>query len=805
MPVNHPITPPSLPQITLRALGTIALTDGDGRPIENAMGRPKQMAALFYILLAEPRGVHRRDTLLALLWPELSEERARIALNKATHAVRKLLGADVIVRPTDQELVADPQVIGCDALDFVDAAAAGDHARALDLYQGELLAGLHVGDAPAFMQWLDERRLAFRRQAVASALAVAHQERHSNPARALECARRARDIDPFAEDALRAELLLLDARGDRAQAMREVHAFAERLAAEYDTEPAPETLELVNAIRGRSEANTVDRFTPPPLNVADAPRRPRRWAVGAALVVVLAAGGFVAARGSGPTLDRATVEAAEAGTKSPEALAAYMDGERAYRAGSFTASVEAFKRAAEGDREFALAWWKLSMAARWAGAPGLVQSSFDRARQLSARLPDEARMHLLAQQLYDSAQYQRALAVFEQVIARQPRDVDALASAAEVRFHFGDPFGWPTAASEEYWRRVIELRPRDAGALIHLVEIAAMAGDRAAFERWSSQLRPDSLDVDRRVLVRVMRAFVFGDSLARTAAVADLALASPAERDALFQRVAAAAPDPHAFARLVVPVMLAHGSQRAWVYQCAVWLAAGAGRTDEVRALIDSGAAVIPDDRWVLAGTLIALPHLEFGRGWSLAALDSLSRMQRPGGRLPLWTYVEGAASLRLGDRERGARGAQLLERTRFTPPDSAIAVRLARLLRADMALAAGETRRALELLGPPVEPLDYRMEFPVEHDRLLRAEIAERQGNLTQARAWYATFPDQGLTDVSLVAWARYRQGMVEERLGDSRAAQAQYERARAALRDADGGARAFRERLAAVADSGA
>jgi hypothetical protein len=71
-------------------------------------------------------------------------------------------------------------------------------------------------------------------------------------------------------------------------------------------------------------------------------------------------------------------------TSSVEALKAYIEGERAFRTGSYLPAVDAFQRAVAADPEFALAYYRLSMTEErlaWAGAS---QRSAE-ARELSAR------------------------------------------------------------------------------------------------------------------------------------------------------------------------------------------------------------------------------------------------------------------------------------------------------------------------------------------------------------------------------------------------------------------------------------
>ena len=131
--------------IQLRILGGIELTDGNGDPVNVVAAQSKRFAILVYLALAMPRGWHRRDTLLALFWPELDQARARHALRQALHFLRKSLGDD-IVRSRGSEDVAAGTGVWCDAVAFED----GDPTvHTLALYRGELLRGFFIRDAAA--------------------------------------------------------------------------------------------------------------------------------------------------------------------------------------------------------------------------------------------------------------------------------------------------------------------------------------------------------------------------------------------------------------------------------------------------------------------------------------------------------------------------------------------------------------------------------------------------------------------------------------------------------------------------------
>jgi len=95
--------------IDLRLLGAVevrASHDNEGRP---TLTQPKRVALLVYLALGEPAGLHSRDRLLALLWPEADEGSSRHSLRNALHAIRQALGdVSFAVHKTLKEAL-DPQ------------------------------------------------------------------------------------------------------------------------------------------------------------------------------------------------------------------------------------------------------------------------------------------------------------------------------------------------------------------------------------------------------------------------------------------------------------------------------------------------------------------------------------------------------------------------------------------------------------------------------------------------------------------------------------------------------------------------
>ena len=238
--------------IRLRMLGTVDLKDSQGREIQPVLRRAKLLALLGYLAAARPAGLHRRDTLIALLWPELDNAHARNSLRQAVHALRAALGRDAVVARGEEEIGLSEQALSCDAREFWTALDAGHAEQALELFRGALLEGLHVSDAPEFERWLDSEREQLRRRASEAAEHLAQQAATAgNSTGAVRWAVRVTEISPFDETAVRRLIELLDRGGDRAGAVRAYEEFERRLDRDLGVQPSPETSALVGSIRTR--------------------------------------------------------------------------------------------------------------------------------------------------------------------------------------------------------------------------------------------------------------------------------------------------------------------------------------------------------------------------------------------------------------------------------------------------------------------------------------------------------------------------------------------------------------------------
>ena len=269
--------------IELRILGPLDLRAPDGTEVRSVLSQPKRLVLLAYLAVT-PGAFRRRDTLLALFWPELDQPRARAALRQAVYHLRRALGAEVIVGRGDDELGIDPARLWCDAAAFRRAVAERRFRDAVELYRGDLLGGVYLEGALELERWIEEERARLRAAAAAAAWSVAEAvaagRRPRDLADAAAWGRRAVELAPDDEASVRRLIALLARASDRAGALRVYQELARRLDREYRALPSPATQALIEQVRSaRGVARAADGERAAVAGAGPASAAPRTLAV----------------------------------------------------------------------------------------------------------------------------------------------------------------------------------------------------------------------------------------------------------------------------------------------------------------------------------------------------------------------------------------------------------------------------------------------------------------------------------------------------------------------------------------------
>lgn len=248
--------------IELRTLGSLELLQLRDGAIRAIPVQTKRLALLAYLAVLPPGGYCRRDTLLALFWPDLDQEHARGALRQALHFLRKTVGDGAIIGRGEEEVGLNQTALCSDAQTLQAALRAEEPEAALSHYRGDFLGGVFVADAsPDLEDWIAAERVRLR--GLAAKAAWLASQRPNAPGSSGAYIRRAVQLSGDDERALRRGLETLDQMGDHAGAAALYEEFARRVARDLEVGLSAETQNMIERVRARR---------PPAAGVAPAAR-----------------------------------------------------------------------------------------------------------------------------------------------------------------------------------------------------------------------------------------------------------------------------------------------------------------------------------------------------------------------------------------------------------------------------------------------------------------------------------------------------------------------------------------------------
>ena len=197
---------------------------------------------------AGDRGV-TREKLLGMLWPDSDEENGRASLSQALSMLRRELG-DGDVFTGVQALRLNQAAATCDVLEFEAAMAAGDHERAVALYDGPFLEAFRVPGAEGLDRWIEEERshLATRFAEALERLGRQAMER-GKAVKAVDWWRRRAALDPLNARVTLELMRALAAAGERHAAIRQARIYEALVDQELALGPDSEVVKFAAALR----------------------------------------------------------------------------------------------------------------------------------------------------------------------------------------------------------------------------------------------------------------------------------------------------------------------------------------------------------------------------------------------------------------------------------------------------------------------------------------------------------------------------------------------------------------------------
>ncbi|HNB50748.1 MAG TPA: protein kinase, partial [Anaerolineales bacterium] len=235
--------------------------------------RTKKVQALLAYLAARPTMPHRRETLMALLWPGMPDESARANLRQILFLLRQtipdfeehgnsipLLIANRDTLQLNPQAGVESDLAQLDAL--LEQVKTHTHialstclpchqtlAAAVALYQGDFLADFYLDDSNEFEAWAETTRQSYRRKVLdaletLTTLAI-HQKAYAD---ARKYAERQLEMDNLRESAYRQLMETLALNGQRAEALALYETCRRLFTEELGMTPSTRTTELYEKI-----------------------------------------------------------------------------------------------------------------------------------------------------------------------------------------------------------------------------------------------------------------------------------------------------------------------------------------------------------------------------------------------------------------------------------------------------------------------------------------------------------------------------------------------------------------------------
>jgi DNA-binding SARP family transcriptional activator len=242
-----------MPQLRLYLLGTARL-EADGVSVK--IDRHKATALIAYLTITGKP--HHRNELATLLWPEYDQSRGRAALRRTLMSLKM---------PGDW-IEADYHTIGLkpeadvwvDAIQFrqkvsecpqeMAETCIAPLTEAVNLYQGDFLAGFTLRDCPTFDEWQFFETDSFRNEYAGALdnLAQAYAQKRDYKT-AITYARKRLTLDPLYEPAHRALIQIYAQDGQWAAALKQYRECVRTFEEELGVPLQDETIKLYESIR----------------------------------------------------------------------------------------------------------------------------------------------------------------------------------------------------------------------------------------------------------------------------------------------------------------------------------------------------------------------------------------------------------------------------------------------------------------------------------------------------------------------------------------------------------------------------
>jgi tetratricopeptide (TPR) repeat protein len=414
-------------------------------------------------------------------------------------------------------------------------------------------------------------------------------------------------------------------------------------------------------------------------------------------------------------------------SSSPEAVLAWLEGERLLREVKFDQSFASFRRSVAADREFALAHYKLGTALIHTN-PLSAEEEFELAMRYKDHLKPADQLLVKAHLALQRGFHAEAEGAFEEATREFPGDGEAWLELGDYLFHWQPIFGRSPEDAAAPLQRALSFDPASTEAIYHLADLGILRGERQTVATMADRLLGLTDDVARSARYRMSRAWARNDQVEHDEA---LAVAKGLHKQGSFEALT------HAFnteSWLMDPfgdllgVAQAIGKRDGFQADAAAYLIHGrpdAARAAFVRASADYPSGDTPVHAvWLDTLTEFAISPAQLKTARANAA-QLLAKLSSDDDKLPLLVYLGGVLAVRAHDSAAAEDVARRLE-SMPTLGNSSIVADLALALRARIQEQRGNAAAALQLLEKQrlMIPLRYIRYYTKLGEWFLRADL---------------------------------------------------------------------------------
>ena len=507
--------------------------------------------------------------------------------------------------------------------------------------------------------------------------------------------------------------------------------------------------------------------------------------------------GLLAELGAGA--DVRTNRVAAVTTSSLAAFRAYLDGESEFQRGDFRSSVEAFRKAVELDKQFALAWYRLSVALEWLGTPQeLHNQAAEQADRYADHLSDRDRRLLEASKVWRQGFNLEAKRLYGAIVQSYPDEIEGWYQLGEVLFHRNALYGASFTESRAAFERVLSYEPNHFASLVHLARIEAFEGRTDAMTSLVERFLALGKESPERIrAIRGLQAFALDDRQKQDQVVAELERSDGPAVAMAFLEVSLYDRNLHGAERIaqLLTALSRPPRVRSYGHVALAHLALARGKWAEARNELESIASFDPWTSLEYRALFSSLSFLAVSQSELSAIRDGLvnldpaavPRVDNPAVfidshydlHLLLRMYLMALVSARMGDIDHAKQYSDEIGQQKFPAGYASLAADFARSVRAQIDRVQGKPVEALKELEPLLAETKNPLESPFvseAYERFTRAELLNEVGRYPEALKWFDHLVESSVFEFVYLPLSEFRRGEILNRQGDSKGATASY-----------------------------